>query len=138
VLCAFELHSQCLQLLQVLHQSLCLLQGLRAGVQQTRHLARAFLVLQLAFPGQILMDLNQRLRIREVGQLRDFVAQISQRILEFKPRFTQGDDVLQAETRAMFVPHPDLIGKAVDLVLRRSDLQRGMGRAQAFAVDFQV
>ena len=101
----------------VFEQGLGLLQGRPTAVQQSRHFADAFLVLQLAFLRQILMDLNQCLRIRKIGQLRDFLPQIRQRILELKPRLAQGDDVLQGEQRTMFCADAEPVSKAVYFVL---------------------
>ena len=133
-----DLRAQGLQLAQMLDQRLGLLQGPGAVIQQTRHFASAFLELQLAFLSQILMHLNQCLRVREVGQLRQFLAQIGQRFLEFKPGFAQGDDVLQGEARAMLFTHADQVGKIADFGLRRRHLQGRMGGAQALTVDLQV
>ena len=74
-------------------------------------------MLQLAFLRQILMDLNQCLRIREIGQLRHLVPQIRQPVLELKPRLAHGDDVLQGEQRTMFCANAEPVSKAVYLVL---------------------
>ena len=84
------------------------------------------------------MHLNQCLRVREVGQLRQFLAQIAQRFLEFKPGFAQGNHVLQGEARAMLFTHADQVGKVADFGLRRRHLQGRMGGAQALTVDLQV
>ena len=73
-----DLCAQGLQLAQMLDQRLGLLQGFGTVIQQARHFAGAFLELQLAFLSQILMHLNQCLRVREVSQLRQFLAQVGQ------------------------------------------------------------
>ena len=109
--------AQGLQVADVFEQGLRLLQGRPTAVQQSRHFADAFLVLQLAFLRQILMDLNQCLRIREIGQLRHLVPQIRQPVLELKPRLAHGDDVLQGEQRTMFCANAEPVSKAVYLVL---------------------